>query len=89
MFVIHDIVLTKSLRSLVPQAYSWDCLTISEKAVRALIHHFNIFPAFVDVLCAFGKLTKESSDSLGGCFQWQHGNTSGMFSALLRAQAIP
>ncbi|KAH7378819.1 hypothetical protein BKA66DRAFT_466691 [Pyrenochaeta sp. MPI-SDFR-AT-0127] len=61
---------------LVPQRFSWDRLTVSENALRSLIHHFNIFPAFIDVLCAFGKLTSETSDSLGGCYSWQSGNVS-------------
>ncbi|OAL46041.1 hypothetical protein IQ07DRAFT_647681 [Pyrenochaeta sp. DS3sAY3a] len=59
---------------LVPQRYSWDRLTISENALRSLIHHFNIFPAFIDIVCAFGKLTSESSDSLGGCYKWEREN---------------
>ena len=74
--------------SLIPQPYSWDRLTISEKALRALVHHFKIFPAFVDVLCAFGKLTSESSDSLGGCFQWKQGNASGTSPLRLELSTI-
>jgi hypothetical protein len=42
-----------------------------------LIHHFNIFPAFVDVVCAFGKLISETSDTLGGCYSWQRDDVSG------------
>jgi hypothetical protein len=62
---------------LVPQRYSWDRLTVSERALRCLIHHLNIFPAFIDILCAFGKTTAETSDSLGGCYSWQAGSVSG------------
>ncbi|KAF1839682.1 hypothetical protein BDW02DRAFT_563735 [Decorospora gaudefroyi] len=61
---------------LVPQRFSWDRLTISENALRKLIHHLNIFPVFVDLVCAFGKLTSEASDSLGGCYSWQRDNVS-------------
>ncbi|KAF1925389.1 uncharacterized protein M421DRAFT_240610 [Didymella exigua CBS 183.55] len=61
---------------LIPQLYSWGRLTISECALRRLIHHLNIFPAFIDVLCAFGKSTSETSDSLGGCYSWQAGSVS-------------
>ncbi|CAO2656258.1 Nn.00g050610.m01.CDS01 [Neocucurbitaria sp. VM-36] len=61
---------------LIPQRYSWDRLTISENALRRLLGHFNILPAFIDVICAFGKLTSETSDSLGGCYSWKRGNIS-------------
>ncbi|KAF2129906.1 hypothetical protein P153DRAFT_385138 [Dothidotthia symphoricarpi CBS 119687] len=64
------------LDELIPQDYSWDYLTISEKALRNLIRHFNIFPAFTDVVCAFGTSSTEWSDSLGGCYSWQNNNVS-------------
>ncbi|KAF2111930.1 hypothetical protein BDV96DRAFT_580879 [Lophiotrema nucula] len=61
---------------LVPQRFSWDCLTISENGIRLLLDKLQAFPAFIDVICAFGKLSTETSDSLGGCYSWKQGNVS-------------
>ncbi|KAF2730345.1 hypothetical protein EJ04DRAFT_567846 [Polyplosphaeria fusca] len=61
---------------LIPQRYSWDRLTISEAGIRLLLNHFHAFPAIIDVLSAFGRLTSESSDSLGGCYSWKHDHVS-------------
>jgi len=69
--------------SLVPQRYSWDRLTISENGIRLLLNKLQAFPAFVDVICAFGKVTSETSDSLGGCYSWKQGNVSGQSLAIL------
>jgi len=61
---------------LVPQRFSWDRLAISEHALRRLISYFKIFPAFLEVLCAFGRRSQRSSNSLGGCYSWQNGSVS-------------
>ncbi|KAF2191181.1 hypothetical protein K469DRAFT_746598 [Zopfia rhizophila CBS 207.26] len=61
---------------LIPQRFSWDQLLISEKALRRLLHHFKVFPVFLDVLCAFGRQTSSTSDSLGGYHSQTNGTKS-------------
>ncbi|ORY06762.1 hypothetical protein BCR34DRAFT_571097 [Clohesyomyces aquaticus] len=52
---------------LVPQVHSWSKLLISQNGIRRLLHRFKVFPAMLDIICAFGEQTSEISDSLGGC----------------------
>ncbi|KAF2474441.1 uncharacterized protein BDR25DRAFT_122021 [Lindgomyces ingoldianus] len=77
---LHDYLHSATFKGtrifLIPQRYSWDYLTISENGLRQLLDFFGVFPAFIDVLCAFGKSTSETSDSLGGCYGHQQGNVS-------------
>ncbi|PMD19929.1 hypothetical protein NA56DRAFT_190843 [Hyaloscypha hepaticicola] len=49
---------------LIPQRFSWDNLLISESGLKLLLSRFNIFPAFLDVVNAFGAQTSSESDSI-------------------------
>lgn len=59
---------------------------ISENALRCLMKRLCIFPAFLDVLCAFGKSVGPTSDSLGGCFSWQTDSRLGLYLLKLQNQ---
>ncbi|KAH8655059.1 hypothetical protein BGZ60DRAFT_546694 [Tricladium varicosporioides] len=56
----------------VPQTFSWGRLLISERGLRMLLSHFQVFPAFVDVITAFGGQTSSESDSFKCCYITKH-----------------
>lgn len=62
---------------MIPQEYSWGKLLISEDIMKRLLSHYNVFPAFLDVLNAFGERTTAAGDSLGGCYISRHESVSG------------
>lgn len=62
---------------LIPQRFSWDHLLISEAGLRRLLSHFQVTPAIIDLVNAFGAQTSSESDAISSVHAHVRANISG------------
>jgi hypothetical protein len=60
---------------------------ISDRALRRLAHHLDVFPPFLDLLQAFGERTSSDSDSVGGHRSYTRGQAFGKCHSKLSGPA--
>jgi hypothetical protein len=63
-------------RSLIPQEYSWGSLVISLEGLCKLFTYLAVYPAFIDILRAFGEKTNFEDETYSG-FRFQPNTPTG------------
>lgn len=75
--------LNSGVDSFIPQQYSWSRLLISYEAICKLLKYLQVFPAFINILRAFGERAGHEDDSHSEILVQENERSSGKLILIL------